>query len=115
VQFNIVAQVNFMNDGDVVEQHIFGTGAGTQTASTGGNGQSNTALLIDDNSAPNHTIPGNYYEYNLIYQSNYIQDDDAIAQTYTASLMGPQHPDTSFAANDDSVTVPHGMYADALV
>lgn len=113
VQFNIIAQVNFMNDGDVVEQQIFGTGAGTQTSSTGDNSQSNTALLIDHNSAPDQAIPGNYYEYNLIYQSNYMQDDDTIAQTYTAGLTGPQHPDNSAVADDESL--PHGLYGDALV
>lgn len=113
VQFNIIAQVNFMNDGDIVEQQIFGTGAGMQTASTGDNSQNNTALLVDHNSAPGEAVPGNYYEYNLIYQSNYMQDNDTIAQTYTAGLAGSQHPDTSAVADDEAL--PHGLYGDALV
>jgi hypothetical protein len=112
VEYNITTQVNFMNDGDVVGQQIFGGGSGTQTANTGGNSQSNTALLIDDNAAPGHEVPGNYYEYNLIYQTNVMEDGDQIAQLFSADPSAPDTPDSGFAADDDAL--PHGLYGDAL-
>lgn len=112
VDYNITTQVNFMNDGDIVGQQIFGGGTGTQTANTGGNSQSNTALLIDDNAAPGHDVPGNYYEYNLIYQTNVMEDSDQIAQLFSAGPSAPESPDSGFAADDDAL--PHGLYGDAL-
>ncbi|RIA47798.1 hypothetical protein [Dichotomicrobium thermohalophilum] len=113
VDYNITTQINFMNDGDVVGQQIFGGGSGTQTASTGGNSQSNTALVIDDNAVPGHDVPGNYYEYNLIYQANYMNDGDQIAQIFDAGMADPHPPESGFAADDEAL--PHGLFGDAIV
>jgi hypothetical protein len=113
VEYNITAQINFMNDSDIVSQQIFGAGSGSQTADTGGNSQSNTALLVDHNHAPDHAVPGNYYEYNLIYQANYMNDGDQIAQIFDAGMADPQTPETGFAADDEAL--PHGLFGDAIV
>lgn len=112
IEYSITTQVNFMNDGDIVGQQIFGGGGGTQTASTGGNSQSNAALLIDGNVAPGHDVPGNYYEYNLIYQTNLMQDGDQIAQLFSADPSAAETPDSGVAADDEAL--PHGLYGDAL-
>lgn len=113
VEYNITTQVNFMNDGDIVGQQIVGGGSGTQTASTGGNTQSNAAILIDENAAPGHDVPGNYYEYNLIYQTNAMEDGDQIAQFFSADLSAPDAQGASLAHDDEAL--PHGFYGEALV
>ncbi len=113
VEYNITGQINFMNDSDIVSQHIVGAGSGAQTADTGGNSQSNTALLVDHNHAPDHAVPGNYYEYNLIYQANYMNDNDQIAQISDAGMADPQTAETGFVADDEAL--PHGLFGDAIV
>jgi len=112
VEYNITTQINFMHDGDIVGQQIAGGGNGSQTASTGSNSQSNTALMVDENAAPGHDVPGNYYESNLIIQANFMDDGDHVAQIVTADMAQPHMPETSLAADDD--TLPHGLYGDAL-
>jgi len=114
VQYNMTAQVNFMNDADIVSQQIFGAGGGSgaQTVSTGGNSQTNTALLVDDNTAPDHAVPGNYYEYNIIVQANFMDDGDHVAQSVTADMPASRTAEGGFTADDEAL--PHGLYGDAI-
>ncbi len=112
VEYNITTQINFMNDSDIVSQHI-GGGSGAQTASTGGNSQSNAALLVDDNAAPGHDVPGNYYEYNLIVQANFMDDGDHAGQFVDAGTTAQQMLETGLYTDDE--TLPHGLYGEAFV
>lgn len=104
VEYTITTQVNFMNDGDIVGQQILGGSSGVQTANTGGNSQGNTALLIDDNAAPGHDVPGNYYEYNLIYQANVMDDSDRVVQAMTSDAPGAQTSDAVGLRDDEALS-----------
>ncbi len=111
VDYNIIKQFNVMDDSDVVSQDMFGSDGGSQIADTGGNEQFNSAVLIDDNDAPDHDVGGNYYEYNMIYQANFLDDGDQITQIATA---GAPH-DAQTSQLQDTTPLHIAFHADTFV
>ncbi len=109
VTYNVVTQINVMDDSDTVVQQAVGGGYGAQAASTGGNTQSNSALIVDENNAPEQDIPGNYYEYNMIVQANLMLDADQVVQTLAAD---PHGQDSNLHIDDDALA--YGLLGDAI-